>query len=358
MNFVDIDDDLKSDLMGGFEDAFNQIEIGLTQLLNAPDPAIVNEMFRAIHSVKGNATMVHNDAIVDFTHQIENVLSRLRDQELTFSIELSEAIQVGMDRLRDLHHQELLGKHFEHLDVVGLGAQFNRIAQSPEADTVRIAKEILGLSDDDDSPLHDSPIPTIELSDKQASDLAFFQELSLQLDKRSEYWEGRSIQCFTWAHKLNQIGGNAVSYEQLSAACYLHDFGMSLVPDGMLNQQDPFSAKQNALLHPHPDWGYKLLKQLSGWDEAATIVQQHHECIDGTGYPNQLKGEAIHDGAKILAIVDAFFSMISGRPDRSVRRTALRAVSEINARKDTQFCAVWVDHFNSLLKEEMRAGHI
>lgn len=357
----DIDEELKTDLMGSFESAFEAIEEGLAELETDDDPALIDELFRSIHSIKGNAAMVHLESVVNYTHQIEHMFSRMREGDLAFSLSLSEAIQVGMDRLRDLHHRELLGANFEHLDEQNLGEKFARLAQCEPHQQQACINDILGISQEEKAAQNDAAERSrdqspFELSKTQQDTLVFFQELSLQLDKQNEYWEGRSIQCFLWSQKLNQHGGSPVSYEQLAAASYLHDFGMSLLPQSLLQQNARFGKAENEQIRPHPVWGYKLLAHMPGWEEAAEIVLQHHEHEDGQGYPNGLNGEQIHPGAKILAIVDAFVSMTAGRADRSRRRSALRAISEINARKGTQFSEVWVGHFNNLLKSEIRAG--
>ena len=111
-------------------------------------------------------------------------------------------------------------------------------------------------------------------------------------------------------------------------------------------------------IRQHPKWGFDFLKRVPGWETAAKIVLQHHEHFDGNGYPDGTSGSDIQVGARIIAIVDAFISMTSGRADRTTRRTALRAVSEINARKGTQFDPELVDKFNELLRSEMREGRI
>ncbi len=359
MTHQDLDDELQQDLMGGFEDAFNEIEAGLASLEHAPSTALVDELFRAIHSIKGNAGMAQLDGIVDYTHHMENVFSRLRDGTLQFTSALGEAIHIGMDRLKDLHHRDILGVSFQQLDTQTLGEQFSALSKAEQSSSSLLIDQIRGVtSANESSPSDTKSAPNVSLTPKQEQDLSFFQELSLQLDKKCHYWDGRSIQIFLWAQKLNEYGGSSVAYEQLAAACYLHDFGMMFLPEEVLEKTGSLSPEEIQQIRTHTGWGTKLLTQIPGWSEASTIVDQHHEFVDGNGYPSCLDGDSIHDGAKIIAIIDAFFSMINGRPDRSVRRTALRAVSEINARKNTQFCAHWVDLFNTLLKDEIRAGHI
>ena len=365
MKLNELDQGLKSDLMASFENAHEAIEEGLSELEREYDPALIHELFRSMHSIKGNAAMIHVDRIVNYAHAIENVFSRIRDGKLSFTPTLSEALQVGMDRLRDLHHQEILGVHFENLNIDELSDNFSNLSRCTASEIPACIGAILNIVEHNGAEMHaDTDARNaqehgdIELSVKQQEDLTFFQELSLQLDRQIDYWEGRSIQCFDWAQKLNQYGGSPVRYEQLAAASYVHDFGMLLIPHTLLQQNTSFGPEENKQIRPHPFWGHKLLRQMSGWDEAAEIVLQHHEYENGKGYPNGLSGDQIHTGAKILAIIDAFVSMTAGRADRAHRRSALRAISEINARKGTQFSAEWVNHFNHLLKAEIHAGRI
>ena len=90
-------------------------------------------------------------------------------------------------------------------------------------------------------------------------------------------------------------------------------------------------------MQQHPIWGYELLNRMEGWNTAADMVLQHHERIDGEGYPHKKVGDEINDGARLLAILDAYYAMPNLRADRSHRRSIMRAISEVNACIDTQF---------------------
>lgn len=346
--------------MTSFENAFDDIEAGLAKIESNFDPQVVHDLFRAIHSIKGNAAMVHIDVIVDYTHKLESVFSRLRDGTLDYGEKLSEALHVGMDRLRDLHHQEIMQVQFETLDIGSLGTQFEQLSEAQGAQIDGLLNQILGL----DATTADTPsepnadVEDLVLDEAKRKDLNFFKSLAVQLDKLCKYWSGRSVRTLELAHKLNQLGGRPVPDAQMSAACYLHDIGMSFVPPKVIDYTQKLDADQHAEIEKHPDWGYQLASRMSGWDEAANIILQHHEHVDGRGYPARLKGDDIHPGAKILAIIDAYLSMTMGRADHVSRKGALRAISEINARKNTQFDGYWVDQFNQLLKQEIREGRL
>ena len=84
------------------------------------------------------------------------------------------------------------------------------------------------------------------------------------------------------------------------------------------------------------------------------MIAQHHEMVDGRGYPNGLTEDGIVPGAKILAIIDAFESVTLKHSHRGHGRSLLRAVAEINA-SDRQFSAEWIAHFNQVIRGMVEA---
>jgi HD-GYP domain-containing protein (c-di-GMP phosphodiesterase class II) len=99
--------------------------------------------------------------------------------------------------------------------------------------------------------------------------------------------------------------------------------------------------------------GSQLLLRFGGWDDAARMILDHHERFDGSGYPNGIKGEEIHVGARMIAIVDAFCSMTTERSDRNYKKGLLSAISEINANTETQFDPQLVSVFNDVVRNMM-----
>ena len=148
---------------------------------------------------------------------------------------------------------------------------------------------------------------------------------------------------------LNEQAGKPVNEDQLKAAILMHDFGMLTLPDNFFQTKRKLNDDEIKRLKGHPELGYKVLKNNPIWKEAAQMVIQHHERPDGKGYPANLKEHEIHDGANIIAIVDAFFSMTHS--NRTHERSYLRAAAEINACSGTQFCEHWVQLFNIMLRD-------
>ncbi len=103
----------------------------------------------------------------------------------------------------------------------------------------------------------------------------------------------------------------------LEYAAYLHDLGKFYIPSQILNKPGKLSEIEFSLIKTHPTLGYQVLKKIDFPWPIADIVIQHHERIDGSGYPYGLIGNEIHLEARILAVVDVVESMSSHRPYRA-----------------------------------------
>jgi len=96
----------------------------------------------------------------------------------------------------------------------------------------------------------------------------------------------------------------------------VHDIGMLSVPTEIINKPGSLTDEEKLLVKQHPEASYKILKQIDFPWPIAEIVLQHHERLDGSGYPRHLKGEQILLEAKILAVADVVQAMSSHRPHR------------------------------------------
>jgi HD-GYP domain-containing protein (c-di-GMP phosphodiesterase class II) len=103
----------------------------------------------------------------------------------------------------------------------------------------------------------------------------------------------------------------------LRMAAMVHDIGKISIPAEILTKPTRLSAGERALIHEHPETGYSILKDIPFTWPIAEIVRQHHEKLDGSGYPRGLKGDEILPEAKILAVADIVEAMASDRPYRA-----------------------------------------
>lgn len=174
--------------------------------------------------------------------------------------------------------------------------------------------------------------------------------LAETIDNRHKFWVGRSYFLLSMAIKLNAEAGNVVDPEDLANGIFLHDFPMVKLSDEILYGKD-ISSKDFNKLKEHTELARDLALSLNCTQEVATMIYQHHERPDGKGYPEGLTGDQISEGAKIIAICDAYYAMTNYKANRKVKRSALRTVAEINACSGTQFDERWVKVFNTVVKK-------
>ena len=370
---VELDDSLKQELMDEFHDLYDAIESALTVIVSDPRDELLRGLFRSIHTIKGNAGICGLKDIVNFTHALEEIAESLRSHRYQFSEPIRDCIQLGMDRLHSIHERDLQGIHFDNLKESELITLFREVSVASQDEVDAAANRLIDIISSGINPgkIHDyqdKPVLSAEevcnqlcllIDDKKRqSDLFFFQELSMLVDMKFPAWNAKSIQLFDWAHKINEIGGGLVDYEQFSAAIYMHDIGLSYIPNELLLEERELTQEELNLLQMHPILAYNHLDKIPGWEEAAQIVLQHHEHVNGTGYPNGLQGNEIHAGAKILAIVDRFFHLTNGCVSKENRRSVVRAVSDINTGIDSKYEGMWVQCFNHMVRKELREGYI
>jgi len=137
----------------------------------------------------------------------------------------------------------------------------------------------------------------------------------------------------------------------LHLAGLIHDVGKVHVPAEILANPDGLSEAEFSIIKTHPVVGYKILKAIEFPWPIAQIVYQHHERMDGSGYPLGLSGEDILLEARILAVADVVEAMSSHRPYRPAQGID-RALSEITQKKGVLYDANVVDACLWLFAEE------
>jgi HD-GYP domain-containing protein (c-di-GMP phosphodiesterase class II) len=129
----------------------------------------------------------------------------------------------------------------------------------------------------------------------------------------------------------------------------MHDVGRIQVPLEILNRPGKLSKAEAELVKMHADAGYDLLKDSDFSWPVAEIVRQHHERIDGSGYPRGLKGQEILLEARILAVADVVDSMNSNRPYRAALGLDA-ALDEIEDGKGARYDAAAADACTRLIR--------
>ncbi len=135
----------------------------------------------------------------------------------------------------------------------------------------------------------------------------------------------------------------------LELGTLLHDIGKIGVPDAVLRKPAKLNDVEWAMMRCHPHLGQEILRGLSFLTEARTVVAQHHEKWDGSGYPLGLRGEEIDLSARILFVADAFDAMMSDRVYRPAR-SYKAAVAELDSCAGTHFDPGVVAAFHRLAR--------
>jgi HD-GYP domain-containing protein (c-di-GMP phosphodiesterase class II) len=139
--------------------------------------------------------------------------------------------------------------------------------------------------------------------------------------------------------------------EGLRLATLIHDIGKIRVPGEILSKPGKLSHIDFGAIEIHPQVAYDILKSVEFPYPVAQIVLQHHERMDGSGYPWQLKGKEILLEARILAVADVVEAIASHRPYRPSLGIN-KALEEISRNKGTLYDPVVVDTCLKLFKEK------
>ncbi|HEX7534044.1 MAG TPA: HD domain-containing phosphohydrolase [Syntrophales bacterium] len=137
----------------------------------------------------------------------------------------------------------------------------------------------------------------------------------------------------------------------IGMADLIHDLGKISVPAEILGQPRQLTDVEYSLVKTHPDTAYQLLKKIDFYRPVALIVYQHHERINGTGYPQGIKGEDILLEAKILGVADVVEAICRHRPYRAASGID-KALKEISQYSGVLYDPEVVDACTKLFSEK------
>ncbi|EYE88983.1 HD family phosphohydrolase [Fervidicella metallireducens AeB] len=136
--------------------------------------------------------------------------------------------------------------------------------------------------------------------------------------------ELKTFDNYTYVHSLNtsvlalfygvQLSFSKPMLMDLGLGALLHDIGKTKIPVDILNKKGRLTDEEFAIMKKHSEYGYELIKDMAGVNQRVKdIILEHHERIDGGGYPRGLKGEKISKYARIVCISDVYDAIISDR---------------------------------------------
>jgi len=172
------------------------------------------------------------------------------------------------------------------------------------------------------------------------------------IEARDPYTAGHQMRVAKLSVAIaRELGWPQGRIEGLQLGAMIHDIGKIKIPADILSKPGRLTQIEYELIKSHPGTGYDILKNIAFPWPVAGIVHQHHERIDGSGYPQGLTGNKIIEEAKIVAVADVVEAMASHRPYRAAMGITA-AITEIEAGKGTRYDPEIADACLHIIKEK------
>jgi putative nucleotidyltransferase with HDIG domain len=190
-------------------------------------------------------------------------------------------------------------------------------------------------------------------SDMKENYIRTIKALAIAVDAKDTYTHGHSENVMNIAEEIaREMGIDEKGIGIIRDAGLLHDIGKIGIPGYILNKPGPLTYEEfNGIMKTHSTLGANIVKDVPFLRDLHKLILYHHEHFDGGGYPDNLKGEQIPVGARILHVADAFEAMTSNRPYRNSlgKSEAFRRLTECSGK---QFDPEVIDAFLRLAKKK------
>lgn len=175
--------------------------------------------------------------------------------------------------------------------------------------------------------------------------LSAIDSLVRTLEARDPYTTGHSFRVRRYALRMADVLGLALPMrKQLSLAAKLHDIGKVGVPEAILNKPGRLTPEEQRVVAEHPVIGERILAPIIRSRTILAAIRGHHEHLDGSGYPDGLRGDAIPMLARLISVADCFDALTSSRAYRDALAPA-QALDVLRAGAGTQFDPEFVRAF-------------
>lgn len=176
--------------------------------------------------------------------------------------------------------------------------------------------------------------------------------VSNMIEQRDPYTAGHAYRVGQIAAAIaREMGWTEAQCHDMEMIGLVHDIGKIAIPTEILTKPGRLTQLEHLIVQTHSEKGYEILKHVDFPIPVAEIIYQHHERMDGSGYPRHLKGEEILPEARILAVADVLESMASHRPYRPALGLEV-GLQEVEEHRGTLFDAQVVDALLKLIREK------
>ncbi len=239
------------------------------------------------------------------------------------------------------------------IDAINAGHVYKYIPKPWDADelrlTVKRALETYELKENNIRLIGELKVAFAQLEELSTGAI---RALADALDAKCDYTSGHSLRVSRFAVLIGRaLGLPLETLKDVELAGVLHDIGKIGVPESILWKPAKLTPEEHKIMSEHPVKSAQIIGELSGLVRARAFVLHHHEFLDGSGYPDGLKGDEIPLGARIILVADAYDAMTTDRPYRKAIGHH-KAIAELREKSGTQFDPKMVEALISVIGED------
>ncbi len=271
---------------------------------------LISDVFNhfGLHVLSAGATISENDIGKLFRHNIEYVDIAFRHVE-------EDPVYYASPQMKAITEE--------------IQPQFDRAVACVKS----LFEQVWANGKIDDQLIKENFDPLIEQFKKE-SDIV---SLLIALNNRDDYTYQHSVQVGMLSYYISKWNGHPEEVAYVAGkAGFLHDIGKSKIPDNILQKPDRLTPEEYEEIKKHTVFGYEILEESLHNKALSLVALEHHERIDGGGYPNGIDGSKMHPLSKIVAVADVYSAMISSRVYQK-KRDLLVVLKEMHNLSFTQF---------------------
>lgn len=283
------------------------------------------------HILGARITLIRDNALMVFAKAGLNSSDEITSLENMVFLEKKEFFLQNPEELANRTYALPLKSSSHSSEVLGVFSIYASIDQSIEYEVSRM---IIELSGDIGFAVaaFDQRVQIESLHDKQLRSYNNFIDALVDLiEKRDTYTAGHTARVASYATLIaKELGLSKEEIKELQEAARLHDIGKVVTPDSVLLKPDKLNTLEFELIKEHVEAGKSVLESIEIYRDLASVVADHHEKYDGTGYPKGKSGDEISLLAYIIAVADAFDAMTTNRIYKP-RKEVNEALKEIES---------------------------
>lgn len=216
----------------------------------------------------------------------------------------------------------------------------------------QLTEPVIFIAEDDTLIIYVTSRPTFHMVSQQVQDL---MGMAVAVEEKDEYTAGHCRRI----RDLSVLVGERLklppsSIHSLTFGAFLHDIGKSRIPTAILNKPGPLTPDEWEVMKQHTRLGKELVDKTC-ISEAGPVIEQHHERLDGSGYPLGLSGDDIVLEAQIVTVVDSYDAMTTDRPYRKGRSPEW-ALNELRQGAGALYREDVVQAFCEVIQDELIKG--